>query len=451
MYLKYFFVFGFTLLLGSIGCARHTTDAMWQAQLPLGKEYKTFQPPGKPSEIESLLQKLDNPSGVMTLQQVLSLALLQGPELKVFSWEIRLAEARALQAGLLPNPEIGTSVENFRGEKDQTGFKSAETTVQISQRMELGGKRSKRKHLAGIEKNLAGWDYESKRIDVVTETTKAFWDVFAAQERLKISSELARLSEEIYTTAVERVKAGKIPPVEEIQAKVSLTTAKIRLDQTKGELEVARKKLAATWGSTSPTFEKVSGVIDSITPIPSLNQLENLIVQNPEVARWAEEVAKNRAVVKLKDAEAIPDVTIGAGPRYFNGTDSTAFVMAFSMPIPVFNRNQGERLEARYALAKAEEEQRAALVKAQTELGQAYQELSSAFLSALSLKDTALPAADSAFNASFEGYRAGKFNYLIVLDSQRTLFEVKQEYIKALADYHKARANIERLIAQNLP
>ena len=82
-------------------------------------------------------------------------------------------------------------------------------------------------------------------------------------------------------------------------------------------------------------FEKVSGVIDSITPIPSLNQLENLIVQNPDVARWAEEVAKNRAVVKLKNAEAIPDVTIGAGPRYFNATDSTAFVMSFSMPIPM--------------------------------------------------------------------------------------------------------------------
>jgi cobalt-zinc-cadmium efflux system outer membrane protein len=317
--------------------------------------------------------------------------------------------------------------------------------------MELGGKRSKRKHLANIEKNLAGWDYESKRIDVVTETTKAFWDVFAAQERLKISSELARLSEETYTTAVERVKAGKVPPIEEIQAKVSLTTAKIRLEQTKSELEVARKKLAATWGSTSPTFEKVSGVIDSITPIPSLNQLENLIVQNPDVARWAEEVAKNRAVVKLKNAEAIPDVTIGVGPRYFNATDSTAFVMSFSMPIPVFNRNQGERLEARYALAKAEEEQRAALVKAQTELGQAYQELSSAFLAASSFKDTALPAADSAFIASFEGYRAGKFNYLIVIDSQRTLSEIKQEYIKAFTDYHKARANIERLISQKLP
>jgi cobalt-zinc-cadmium efflux system outer membrane protein len=450
MYLKYLFVFGFTLLVGTIGCAWHTKDDVWQVQLPLGREYKAFHPPSKASDISSV-QKLENPTGAVTLQQALALGLLQNPELKSFFWEVRSAEARALQAGLLPNPEIETSVENFEGEKEQKEFRSAETTVQISQLIELGGKRSKRKHLSNLEKNLAGWDYESKRLDVFTEITKAYWDVFAAQERLTITSELAWLSEETYNTVVERVKAGKVPPVEEIQAKVSLTTAKIEFEQTKRELETARRKLAATWGSTLTTFEKVSGVIDTAAPIPPQEQLENLIVQNPDVARWAAEVEKNRANVKLKDTSAIPDITIGAGPRYFNETDNTAFVMALSMPIPIFNRNQGEKLEARYSLAKAEEEQKASLVRARTELGQAYQELSSAFLSASSLKDTALPGADIAFNASLEGYREGKFNYLVVLDSQRTLFEVKRQYVNALTDYHKARANIERLIAQNLP
>jgi outer membrane protein, heavy metal efflux system len=211
-------------------------------------------------------------------------------------------------------------------------------------------------------------------------------------------------------------------------------------------METARKRLAATWGSSSPAFEKVVGEFDTVEPIPQQEQINKLVSRNPDIARWDTEIAKGRAAIKLKDANAIPDVTIGAGPRYFNETNSNAFVMGISMPIPLFNRNQGERLEARYNLSKAEEQRKAAQVKALTDLAQAYQELSSAYLSAAALKENALPGAQSAFNAAQEGYREGKFSYLQVLDAQRTFFEIKRQYITALADYHKAKANIERLI-----
>jgi cobalt-zinc-cadmium efflux system outer membrane protein len=66
------------------------------------------------------------------------------------------------------------------------------------------------------------------------------------------------------------------------------------------------------------------------------------------------------------------------------------------------------------------------------------------------LKENALPGAQSAFKAAQEGYREGKFSYLQVIDAQRTFFEIKRQYITALADYHKARANIERLIGERL-
>jgi cobalt-zinc-cadmium efflux system outer membrane protein len=336
---------------------------------------------------------------------------MQNPELITFSWEVRSAEARSLQAGLLPNPEISAEVENFGGPRELKGFDGSENTLQISQLFELGGKRSKRKKLTELEKDLSGWDFEAKRLDVFTDITKAFWDVLAAQERLSITRDLVQLSEHVYTTVVERVKAGKVAPLEEIQAKVALTTIRIELEQTKREMETARKRLAATWGSSSPAFEKVVGEFDTVDPIPQQEQINKLVSRNPDIARWDTEIAKGRAAIKLKDANAIPDVTIGAGPRYFNETNANAFVMGISMPIPLFNRNQGERLEARHNLSKAEEQRKAAQVKALTDLAQAYQELSSAYLSAAALKENALPGAQSAFNASQEGYREGKFSH----------------------------------------
>jgi cobalt-zinc-cadmium efflux system outer membrane protein len=433
------------LLLTNAICATPAWSSEGQSKATLGNDYETFQSSFQASG--TALQPV-NPSGVLTLQQALALGLMQNPELASFSWETRTAEARTLQAGLLPNPEISAEVENFGGPRELKGFNGSENTLQISQLFELGGKRSKRKNLAELEKDLSEWDFEAKRLDVFTDITKDFWDVLAAQERLSITRDLLQLSEQVYTTVVERVKAGKVAPLEELQAKVSLTTMRIELEQTKRELETARKRLAATWGSSSPAFEKVSGEFDTVEAIPEQEQIRSLISQNPDIARWETEIAKARAAIKLKDANAIPDVTFGAGPRYFNETNDNALVMGISMPIPLFNRNQGERLEARHNLSKAEEQRKAAQIKTLTDLAQAYQELSSAYLSAAALKENALPGAESAFNAAQEGYREGKFSYLQVIDAQRTFFEVKRQYMAALADYHKSRAGIERLIAQ---
>jgi cobalt-zinc-cadmium efflux system outer membrane protein len=393
---------------------------------------------------------IENPTGILSLQKALSLGLLQNPELSAFSWEIRSAEARAIQAGLFSNPEIETSVENFGGQNDQSGFKAAETTIQVSQTIELGGKRLKRKQAALLETTLAEWDFESKRLDVFADLSEAFWDVLAAQESLSIARELARLSEETHTAVVERVRSGKVPPVEALQANVSLTTARIEAEQAGYMLEAARKRLAATWGSAEPLFEAVTGEMASISPVPALSELAAGIAKNPDVARWTTEIENESANVTLQDAEAFPDVTIGAGPRYFNETDDTAFVMALSVPIPLFNRNQGQRQEARHNLSKAKEAQRAAILKAQTALGQAYQELSAAFLSASSFGEVAVPAAETVYKSSLEGYREGKFGYPFVLEAQRTFFEVRRQHVLSLGEYHKARTIIERLTGRPL-
>jgi len=456
MLVKYLFFLFCTLSLMGFGDASYANAALAGPQPrpeSTGQTVHAPRPLSPPAPANSTSENptLENPNGPLSLQKALSLGLLQNPELAAFSWEIRSAEARAVQAGLFPNPEIETSMENFGGENDQSGFKGAETTFQVNQLIEMGGKRLKRKQAANLETKLASWDYDSKRLDVFADIAGAFWDVFTAQEHLAITRELTRLSEKTYATVVERVKAGKVPPVEELQAKVSLTTARIEFEQTKHTLESARKRLAATWGSTAPVFETVTGRIDAISPLPRLAELENGITGNPDVARWATEIEKKSADVSLKDADAIPDVTIGAGPRYYNETDNTAFVMALSVPIPIFNRNQGERQEARHGLSKAKEEQRAAVVKARTALGQAYQELAAAFLSASSLKEEAMPAAKTAFKSTLEGYREGKFSYPFVLEAQRTLFEARRQHILALGEYHKARTVIERLTGQPLP
>jgi outer membrane protein TolC len=135
------------LLLTNAICATPAWSSDGHSEATLGKDYKTFQSSSQPS---GNAPPPINPSGVITLQQALSLGLMQNPELASFSWEMRSAEARTLQAGLLPNPEISAEVENIGGARELKGFNGAENTIQINQLFELGGKRSKRKKLAEI-------------------------------------------------------------------------------------------------------------------------------------------------------------------------------------------------------------------------------------------------------------------------------------------------------------
>jgi cobalt-zinc-cadmium efflux system outer membrane protein len=231
---------------------------------------------------------------------------------------------------------------------------------------------------------------------------------------------------------------------------VELSTSRIALERAQRDLEAARKRLVATWGGNTPAFENAKGTLDTIAAIPPAEQLFERLVQNPELARWVTEIAQRQAAVELEGAKRIPDPTLGGGVRHVRETGDNALVMTVALPLPVFDRNQGGFLEARYQLARAGEERRAAEIQGRVALAEAYAALSSALAEATVLKNEALPGAQQAFEAAREGYRQGKFGFLDVLDAQRTLFEARGQYIETLAAYHQAVAEIERLIGERL-
>jgi cobalt-zinc-cadmium efflux system outer membrane protein len=391
-----------------------------------------------------------NPTGVLTLSQAQALGLLQHPRLAAFGWEVRAGEARTLQASLPPNPEAGIEVENFAGSGTLQGFQGAEITIHLSQLIELAGKRQKRARVAALERDLLAWDYEAARLEVLTQVTQAFVEVLSAQQRLRLHLEMVRLAEQVLRTAAERVRAGKVSPVEETRAQVALSTSRVAAERTQRELDAARERLVVTWGGRTPAFDRADGTLEPGATIPSAALLAERIAQNPDIARWATEMAQRRAAMDLAGAQRIPDPTIQGGVRHIRETGDTALVMAFSIPLPVFNRNQGGVLEARYRLAKAEEERRTAEVQVRTAMAEAYGALASAFVEATRLYNEVLPGAQQAFEATSEGYRQGKFGFLEVLDAQRTLFEARGRYLEVLAAYHKAVTEVERVIGEPL-
>ena len=449
MRMKLITVFLAFFVLSISGCKRQGGKIVLPEPRLLGSEFDLFQP-AIGSEEASDDTEIIEISGVFTLRQALALALMHNPRLKACSWKIREAEAMQLEASLWPNPQLEIEVEDVGGPGERREFDSALLTIQLSRLIELGGKRGKRERLASLDNILAGWDYETERLDLLAEVTKSFVDVLAAQQKLDFTEELLRLSEELVGVVSKRVDAGKDSPLEKTKASVAHSTIKIEYQRALMELELNRRKLSSAWCADEPFFASVAGQLDMFYPVPPMDDLAGLIDENPEIARWPLEIDKRRAALSLEKARVFPDVTLSGGVQRFNDTRENLFVFGISIPLQLSNRNKAGKLLAAYELAGAGEGRKAEETRIRMELVSAYNDLSSAYMEAAELRDNVLYGAQSVFDASMLGYKEGKLDYLHVLDAQRTLFEVKTQYIEVLAEYHKAKTDVERLIGRSI-
>ncbi|MFH1706889.1 MAG: TolC family protein [Planctomycetota bacterium] len=391
-----------------------------------------------------------SPTGTVTLHQALAAALMLNPQLAAYAWETRIADARILQAGLLPNPELEAGIEGVGEEGGTMNFDDTETTIRLSQLLELGGQRGKRVRVAEIERTLADWDYTAKRLDVIADTATAFVQLLAAQEQVALAERLQVLSDAEWSIASERVKSGKAAPTEELQSRAVASAARLGVGRARRELEAARVRLAATWGGRSAAFERGAGQLRLVEEVPPFEDLIRLLTQTPEVARWATEMEHRRAVLAQANALGLPSLSLSVGATEYRATGDRVYGLGLAVPLPVFDRNQGARREALLGEAQGAQAREAEEIRIRTAFSDAYQTLASAFEQARGLDNEVLPAAQAAFDAVNESYRVGKSGYFEVLSAQRTLFEAEEQLLDALTSYHTTKFALERLLGQGL-
>lgn len=386
--------------------------------------------------------------GTITLSDALARALRRSPELATYDYELRASEARILQATLRPNPEISLDIENPTGTGDYTKGDQMEQTLTLSQLIERGGKRRARVSEAEAGRHLVEWEYQIKRLDVLKGTTLAFIDVMAAQRRIELAEEVLTVSESTVALAELSVSVGKGSAVEAIRAQVAVSTARIDIEQARRGIATARGNLAAQWGAREADFGAVRGNLDQYDSPPSLPILRQRLLENPSLARWAAEREKRQATLAREQTLARQDITLHAGPRMEGKGQDATFVAGFSIPLPISNRNQGHIAEAQANLAKLDQEKGAAEARAFASLNESFQKLTGAQREIEILEKSVIPGAKDAEKQLIEGYSSGRFTQFEVLDARRTLNAARVQQVRALADYQKARAELDALTAQ---
>ena len=386
----------------------------------------------------------------ISLAEALARALTDNPELAALQREVYAAQGRQLQGSLTPSPEVEASISEFLGTAEMRWFRSAVTGVGISQQIERGQKACARMAVASQEQEVAQYEVERTRLDIMQRVTAAYTNALVAQERLLLALEKEELARLVYDVVSLLVEGGKAARLELTRVEVSRATAALEVEQVKREHATALRALASLWGAEEPDFELVEGRLSLPDEVPGVEQLRALLADSPDLARWEAQVELRRAELNLARANGVPDLTVRGGLERFEETDSFGWTVGVSMPINWRNRNQGSVVEAQEYLAQVEELRAAQRRELERELVLIYGDISSAYARAASLVQSVLPPAEETFELIELGYRYGKFDLLDVLDAQRTVIDARSQYVDALAQYQLAAVELERLVASPL-
>jgi len=378
----------------------------------------------------------------LTLVTAIELAGAASPALAAARRELTAVEALIGQAGVYPNPVLSAT-------RDEIGSGAPMTELVLSQEIELGGKRGARIKTAERARDVAAADFESVRARLRSEVIASFFDVLVAQERVELTRQAAELAAKATSAAARQVKAGKVSPVEETRAQVAEATVQVEHSQALAECDAARRRLAAYWGSSQPRFTRVTSETSIPPSVPALTELYARLGDSALMVRARLELERRRAALVLERSQRYPNITVSVGAQRSDAFDGTQSLIGFSVPLPLFDRNQGNVGEALQRIYQAQDELVATEIRLKSALAQAHGQLNAARQQAKALNVHILPGAQRAYEAAARGFELGKFSFLDVLDAQRTLLQARTQYLGALSQANLASAELQRILGDS--
>ena len=385
-------------------------------------------------------------SQTLTMGAALQRALAASPRLTAAERDVGIARGQRIQAGALINPDVSYEQDDSFGSGAYRGTRSAQSTLQVSQMFELWGKRDARISAGQAGLDAAGIGRQAVRLEVLSETAIAFVSVLGLQRRIHILEEQVEAINKLTPLLQRRVEAGASSIAETGRAEVASALVKADLERTKANLATARRELAILMGDTAPKFSSVSGRLDAVGRPPSFQSVVAAIEANPQLVRWKAIYAQRNAELLLARLKPYPDVTVAAGWRKYNDTGDSAVRLSLSVPIPVFDQNQGNILSAQESLAKTAAERQGNRNTLVVIAGRAYDSLAGSLRELAILRESAIPKSKDAADAIFEGYGQGRYTLLEVLDAQASVAQARLREQEAQQNFHVAVATIEGLV-----
>ncbi len=377
-----------------------------------------------------------------TLQDVLAIADAMNPQLAAERKNIDLATAAIWEAKLYPNPSFLLSIEDY---KIRDGFGRSKRTAGFALPLVVSGRIGAATSLAEKDREVAAVNFVWRRREILSDVKRAFAALMASRRNVELTRETRDLAKAFHDVTNERFKAQAIPEMELLKAAVQLAKSESDLRLTEKDLAVSLKALHSAMGNIDFPKEKFTGELYNRFTVPSFEALRGQVLSlHPllEAATKAKEAAELN--LSLARTERFPDVAfeIRGG---IDGERDGVIEAGLAVPLPLFNRNQARISMAEIKIRQAEDQIQVIRNDLTLRLTEAYKNFTAAQDRVAVYRDEILSKAQKALDQTTEGYKQGKFSYLDVLDSQRTMAEARIAYAVTLGDLNFAGIELEKL------
>ena len=377
--------------------------------------------------------------GSRTLADLEGIAFQNNPALAAAAAQMEVARGRQVQAGLYPNPVVGyhaTEVGNLGTAGQQGGF--------ISQRFITGGKLRLDQAIARKEIDAAHFLFHAQEQRVLSDVRMRFYDALVAQRRVELTKELVGIGDNLVKATKTLLEGGLGTENDLLQAEIRADDACILYDNARNENVEGWRRLMVVIGVPTMQTTPLSGELDSDLPSFDWDSCYAMVLgSNPSLNAARTRVDRASIVICRAKKELIPNVDLSVSVRHHNVTQSDVANVQVGIPIPIFNKNEGNIRSAEAEWIAAKREVKRIELDLQDRLAVVYRQFASSRQQVDRYSERMLPRAKRSLQLVTHGYEKGQAKYLTLLTAQQTYVQVSLSYLNSLQELRAASAVIE--------
>lgn len=380
----------------------------------------------------------------LSLDRAIGLALANNPQLQASAARKDAASGRAVQARAWPNPELEVFSDDMPTRHG--GFSQAKNMAGINQTIPYPGKKQADRDIGVADAAAGAAEWRVSRVELVRRVKIAYYQVQAAEGSAAVADDLLKVAQAAATAAGKRNAAGEITLQEQLRAEIQLEQTQAEKVDAMRDIDEARLALVLLLGRPGLRDAKLTGVSAAAGESAPLKLVPSAwLAGHP--AMVAARARRDQAVATLRRAglEPLPDVKVGLAGGRDEAANENLMALRFSVPLPLFDRNKGKRQEAEAGVREAD----AGIVATEHALIAEWRAAAARYKAAAqqvaAQRDRILPKSEQALRLVQTGFEEGKFDFIDLLDIQRTTAEVRKIYQKKLFELNAARADLEAL------
>ena len=390
--------------------------------------------------------RLGTDPDAMTWDEVRLRVSDESPTTRLVESEIAVAAADIADANLYPNPEVGVELEE--GGIGGPLYKPSVAKVTIAQTFLTGGKRARARAAAGQGVRVAEAVLGAREAQAIAEAARVFVGVLQQKYLRGLAErglELSRWDRELTRM---RVKGGDLGGAALHQADAAVYIAEAAVERAGGAMDEALAALPLAWNGQPGEVTDLAGTLPLPSPPPDLHALLEAATEAPVVTLTERRIDHAEAVGRVADAAKAPDVTVEAGYIAANGLNEHGWILGLSVPIPAFDRSQGDVARTAALLRQSKLERVAVLAGARAGIIRAHARLTAIHNEWIHLQGSVLPASRRAWEAVHDAFARGELTLLDVSASGADLLALQKREITIRVEHALARVALDEALGR---